>query len=43
MLLLLWLFKFKSITPGAFYRMPEGEKAIITAFAQYEVEQEQMR
>jgi len=33
-----WLFMRFKILPGTYYRLPEGEKTVIRAFADYYVE-----
>lgn len=37
-MLLYFLFWKKNITPGEFYRMPPGERLLLTAFYQKELE-----
>ncbi len=38
-MLLYYLFREKNILPGDFYRLPPGERLMITAFCQMEIEQ----
>lgn len=33
-----YLFKEKDILPGTYYNLPEGEKAVIRAFFEYDLE-----
>ncbi len=37
-MLLYHLYRHKNITPGDFYRMPPGERLLLTAFCQQELE-----
>lgn len=37
-MLLYYLFREKNIAPGDFYRMPPGERLLLTAFCQKELE-----
>ena len=37
-MLLYFLFREKNITPGEFYQKPPGERLLLTAFCQKEIE-----